>query len=572
MGIYHTQRFGDTDIFPVPFEYEAIKHSWSGLKNELSQIDIETYEGRPFRRMLVPKPQGGFRVAIQLDPVDTLLYTALIYEAANLIEAQRIPKERKIACSYRVEIDSNGQLFSQYNGWEDFNSKSKELSDSGIYKYVVNADIADFYNQISHHRARNALELSGISSKRAKNFENFLMNLTRGQSRGVPVGPSASILLAEACLNDVDSFLLRKGYAHSRYVDDFRIFCINRIEAYKVLHDISEYLYTSHRLALQSSKTNIQDITQFIEKELIDPEKIEEQNKAHKINELVQKCSEHPNYPGLENVLYQQKSELDLNEIVRENLIELFNNCLEQNPLHLGTARYLLRRAKSLRTNVLHQSVLNNLDKLAPVMRDAMMYIIGTTSTKKNHSVGNALIEFYKTAELAFLPFVNLWISYVLTEKFTPNLEEDVRRICSSVPEQLGTRPFALLARKLKYLDWAREQKETWQNNAPWDRRAIIWATSALLSEDECKYWLMRVQNAGDLLDKAVATASLVLRKSTTDVSVQADQPIVEIKPVESSNEVKQLRPFALCAGEFVVPDDFNEPLPEEIFEQFEDE
>ncbi len=27
----HTQRFGDTDIFPVPFEYEAIKHSWSGL-------------------------------------------------------------------------------------------------------------------------------------------------------------------------------------------------------------------------------------------------------------------------------------------------------------------------------------------------------------------------------------------------------------------------------------------------------------------------------------------------------------------------------------------------------------
>ncbi len=81
----------------------------------------------------------------------------------------------------------------------------------------------------------------------------------------------------------------------------------------------------------------------------------------------------------------------------------------------------------------------------------------------------------------------------------------------------------------------------------------------------------MRVQNAGDLLDKAVATASLVLRKSTTDVSVQADQPIVEIKPVESSNEVKQLRPFALCAGEFVVPDDFNEPLPEEIFEQFED-
>ncbi len=466
--------------------------------------------------MLIPKPQGGFRVAIQLDPVDTILYTALIYEAANLIEAQRIPKERKIACSYRIEIDSNGQFFSKHNGWEDFNSKSKELAESGDYNYVVTADIADFYNQISHHRVRNALELAGVSSERSKNFENFLMNLTRGQSRGVPVGPSASILLAEACLNDVDLFLLRKGYAHSRYVDDFRIFCANLAEAHKVLHDLSEYLYTSHRLTLQDSKTNIKEVSKFIEEELIDPEKIEEQNKTRKINELLQHQSDYLSYPGLENIVNQPKPEIDLNEVARENLIDLFHSCLEQNPLHLGTARYLLRRAKSLRTNVLQQSVLNNLDKLAPVMRDAMMYIIGTTNTKNLRSVGKALIKFYKTSPLEFLPFINLWISYVLTEKFAFDLEEDVRSICCSVPAQLGTRSFALLARKLKYLDWAREQKETWQNNAPWDRRAIIWATSALLSEDECKYWLMRVQNAGDLLDKAVATASLVLRKSPT--------------------------------------------------------
>ena len=51
-------------------------------------------------------------------------------------------------------------------------------------------------------------------------------------------------------------------------------------------------------------------------------------------------------------------------------------------------------------------------------------------------------------------------------------------------------------------------------------------------------------------------------------VIVQADKAIAELKPITSTN--KQLRPFGLCAGEFTVPDDFDEPLPEEIVNAFE--
>ena len=32
----------------------------------------------------------------------------------------------------------------------------------------------------------------------------------------------------------------------------------------------------------------------------------------------------------------------------------------------------------------------------------------------------------------------------------------------------------------------------------------------------------------------------------------------------------KELRPFALCAGEFTVPPDFNDPLPEDLISDFE--
>jgi hypothetical protein len=39
---------------------------------------------------------------------------------------------------------------------------------------------------------------------------------------------------------------------------------------------------------------------------------------------------------------------------------------------------------------------------------------------------------------------------------------------------------------------------------------------------------------------------------------------------VKITIESKQPRPFGLCTGEFTIPDDFDEPLPEEILSTFE--
>ena len=53
-----------------------------------------------------------------------------------------------------------------------------------------------------------------------------------------------------------------------------------------------------------------------------------------------------------------------------------------------------------------------------------------------------------------------------------------------------------------------------------------------------------------------------------TLVVTQDDEPIAEIKPV--AGQSKEPRPFALCAGEFTVPDDFDAPLPDEVLDAFE--
>lgn len=138
----------------------------------------------------------------------------------------------------------------------------------------------DFYNQVSHQRVNNVLESAGVLPERAKNIESFLSRLAAKQSRGLRVGPSSSIILAEAALDDVDKFLLSRGLQYVRYVDDFRIFCKSEQEAIEAAHDLTQYLYTAHRLALASSKTVLYTIDRFRSHELVDPEEEEERGKV----------------------------------------------------------------------------------------------------------------------------------------------------------------------------------------------------------------------------------------------------------------------------------------------------
>jgi prevent-host-death family protein len=53
-----------------------------------------------------------------------------------------------------------------------------------------------------------------------------------------------------------------------------------------------------------------------------------------------------------------------------------------------------------------------------------------------------------------------------------------------------------------------------------------------------------------------------------TIIIMQAGKPVAEIKPIVSNSQ--NVRPFGLCAGEFIVPDVFDAPLPESILKEFE--
>ena len=48
----------------------------------------------------------------------------------------------------------------------------------------------------------------------------------------------------------------------------------------------------------------------------------------------------------------------------------------------------------------------------------------------------------------------------------------------------------------------------------------------------------------------------------------RAEKPVAEVMPVEAGRSGQ--RPTGLCAGQFRVPDDFDDPLPEDVIKDFE--
>ncbi len=70
-------------------------------------------------------------------------------------------------------------------------------------------------------------------------------------------------------------------------------------------------------------------------------------------------------------------------------------------------------------------------------------------------------------------------------------------------------------------------------------------------------------------IERTVLDCLREVEAGQTVVILRGGLPVAEIRPLSPSS--RSLRPFGLCAGEFTVPDDFDEPMPDEFLKSFED-
>src|SRR5207249_7884136 len=101
----HLSVYWDSDFFPKAFEFAALWGQWGQVRDYLARTPIRDLEVVLPRMMPAPKPDGGYRIVHQLDPLNVLAYPAMAYEIAQAVERGRPPVADRVACSYRVAID-----------------------------------------------------------------------------------------------------------------------------------------------------------------------------------------------------------------------------------------------------------------------------------------------------------------------------------------------------------------------------------------------------------------------------------------------------------------------------------
>ncbi|HAZ13264.1 MAG: hypothetical protein A2X86_00450 [Bdellovibrionales bacterium GWA2_49_15] len=486
----HITKFGDTDIFPVPFEYIAIKNRWVSIKQHLETLDFAEYQPKNTFNLLVPK-KNGYRVARQLDPIDNIMMLAAIHEIAPILEKSR--SEDTVACSYRIEIDSENFKMYRDDGWKMFYQISQKLAKKN--KHVLTLDIADFYNQIYLHGVHNQLESAGVNIVRATSIENFLINLNAKKSVGLPVGPVFSIILAEMVLNDLDYFIKQLGFDYVRYVDDIRIFCGNSNQAERILHDVSEYLYSSLRLTLQTHKVKKLTTKKFLESNLYDPEEKKEEKYLDALKEKVTETG----YGATEEDIEDEHGF----ELESESLQQVFDHCLSLSSHEIGYFKALLRLATKGRIRSILDTVLTNLELLMPVYRDVIKYLLAVENDGCKNKIEAAVLGIMKMGCYKKLPYQRAWSHYYY---FSPKQRFDASDQFEAV-KQVSKRDFMLLLaehgkdHKALFMPY----KENWQNFSAPERRAIIYA-SKILPTTERKIWLKNVEaSTGDFFEKEIA-------------------------------------------------------------------
>lgn len=101
-ALKHLLKESDTDLFPRPFEIEVLSKKWDQIAQELEKIDISSHQWRSPRVALVPKDGISFRRAVQFDPIDAVLFTAVIRTIGKKIEQRRVPESEETVRRHRA--------------------------------------------------------------------------------------------------------------------------------------------------------------------------------------------------------------------------------------------------------------------------------------------------------------------------------------------------------------------------------------------------------------------------------------------------------------------------------------
>lgn len=503
-ALAHVLRFGDTDVFPVPFEYDAIEYDWANVKASLATADILQWTTRPQRILLSPKARNGFRVITQLDPLDFVVFAALVRELASDLEGRRIPVAQGRVFSYRTAPQADGQLFAPDTGYRQFlDACRSKLRANPANHFVATTDISDFYARIYHHRLENALHTATSRTNHVRAVMRLLSGWNGTETFGIPIGGAPSRLLAETTLADVDEALLAAGIDFVRFNDDYRIFGDTYERCYRAITFLAETLYRNHGLNLQPQKTEVLTSEQFNARFLVTPLDRELDSLHARFERLAAELGLNDWYEPIE---YDELDDDQKAAIDGLNLKELFREELQEDEPELPIIKFVLRRLSQLGDDGLVDDIFNNLDKLHPALPDICRYVqsLRHLGAADRSALGSRMLDLLNGSVVSELPYHRMWILDLFVHSQEWDNEPRFFNLYGTEGDPACRRNLILAMGRARQAHWFQSQWRTLFDQPHWPRRALL-AGASCMAPDARRHWYRSIEPQLDVLERAVA-------------------------------------------------------------------
>ena len=244
------------------FELDLVAVDYDGWIKELAaSLKSGDYAPGPIEYCNAPKGADLVRPAARMQITDRVVYTAGV--GACLRDIHRETRWSQNKHDFAVGINPKGLatrhwLLSPFVGWDAWREESVRRLGLAKCRYVLTADIAGYFENISIGILREDLARIGCPLNAISIVTTCLNHWSLPGERGLPQGVLGSDILSKLYLETFDQSLKSAGFAHLRYSDDVRVFCSSEREARRALVVVTELL-RKRGLTLQSAKTQIRE-------------------------------------------------------------------------------------------------------------------------------------------------------------------------------------------------------------------------------------------------------------------------------------------------------------------------
>lgn len=487
----------DVQIFNKPFEIELLKdNSIAGeivkdVVEKIKKYDFKELKINKINYLLFPKKSfGDYRKCALIDIEDEIKYLTIVLLMAEKIEQNRINKSEERVFSYRLKtIRNDDYIFDPNYTYTAFRQRVIEKSKINKNKVILECDISNFYDRLNLHRLESTLYSMGIDEKLVHVLNDLLLFWTNRDSYGLPVGSNASRILAEAELSQIDNFLLSRKIDFCRFVDDYRIFCKNSIEAHRILIMLIERL-NKDGLALNCSKTKIKEIDKNILQEEIEIKKDLEDEKIKKenIRNLSKVIS---GYSGLIPTKYRNLTEAQKEKLKGEDEIkkikELKDNLLIDPKEFKKVIDIIIAKEDYNKFTELSE-IINKFPQFIPLYYDVLLKNYVKISIENIENIKENLKKWISEGNLP--EYILIYISRIFSIKNFFDKEmilEIYRNLNRNSGCYISRALLECLDGKLERNDIVELKNDYYQNANIWEKREIIKIVKKGLYSKEAK-------------------------------------------------------------------------------------